>query len=71
MPYRVTYAIDYMDSNPVVKVFVDEWEALDYLSDAIDSRVGHIVQHAPYTISEDDYDSIVENEHALAKIERV
>lgn len=71
MPYRVTYAIDHLDPNPIVKEFEDEWEALDYLSDAIFQRVDYIVQHSPYSISESEYESIVETEQLLTRIERI
>ncbi len=71
MPYRVTYAIDYMDPEPTVKMFIDEWEAIDWLSDAMASRVDHIVQHSQYSLSEDDLSAIEETEASLARIERV
>lgn len=71
MPYRVTYAIDSLDPNPTVKTFDDEWEAHEYLSDAIASRIDYIVQHSPYSISEDEYDAISEMEHSLTRIEKV
>lgn len=71
MPYRVTYAIDSLDPNPTIRIFEDEWEAHEFLSDAIASRIDYIVQHSPYSISEDEYDAISEMEHSLARIERV
>jgi len=71
MPYRVTYAIDYLDPNPTVKLFEDEWEAHEWLSDAMASRVDYIVQHSQYSLSEDDLQAIEETEASLARIERV
>lgn len=71
MPYKVTYAIDSLDPNPTVKLFEDEWEALDWLSDAINDRVDYIVQHSPYSISDKEYESILEIEQSLTRIERV
>lgn len=71
MPYKVTYAIDSLDPNPLVKLFEDEWEALDWLSDAINDRAAYIVQHSPYSISDEEYESILETEQSLTSIERV
>lgn len=71
MPWKVTYAIDNLDPNPVVKVFEEEWEAQDYLNAEVYLRVGHIVEHSPYPVSDVDYEVISEIEYSLAKIERV
>jgi hypothetical protein len=71
MPYRVTYAIDYLDPNPLVKEFEDEWDASEWLLEEIQSRIDYQVQHSPYSLSEDEVDSLHENETSLASIERV
>ena len=31
MKYKVTYAIDSLDTQPVVKLFDEEYEAIEYL----------------------------------------
>ena len=71
MPYKVTYAIDSLDPNPLVKLFEDEWEAQEFLSDEIQSRVDYLVQHSIHSITESEYDSICEIEYSLARIERM
>lgn len=71
MPYRVTYAIDSLDPNPTVKTFEDEWEALDWVSDEINARASYIVEHSPYTISDEEYQHIIETEQNLTRIERI
>ena len=71
MPYRVTYAIDSLDPNPIVKDFEDEWDASEWLLEEIQSRIDYQVQHSPYSLSEDEVDSLHEIETSLARIERV
>jgi hypothetical protein len=71
MPYRVTYAIDSLDPNPIVKDFEDEWDASEWLLEEIQSRIDYQVQHSPYSLSEDDVDSLHGIETSLARIERV
>jgi hypothetical protein len=71
MPYRVTYAIDSLDPNPLVKEFEDEWDASEWLLEEIQSRIDYQIQHSPYPLSEDEVDSLHEIETSLASIERV
>lgn len=71
MPYRVTYAIDSLDPNPIVKDFEDEWDASEWLFEEIQSRIDYQVQHSPYSLSEDEVDSLHEIETSLARIERI
>ena len=71
MAYRVTYAIDSLDPSPTIRIFDDEWEALDWLSDEINARASYIVEHSPYAISDEDYQHIIEMEQSLTRIERV
>lgn len=66
----VTYAIDSLDPSPLVMSF-DTWdEAHDWLAHEIDERVRYIVEHSPYSVTEEEYDAIVESETVLAKVER-
>ena len=71
MNYKVTYAIDSLDSNPTIKIFEHEYEAEEWLHDEVQERVSYIVQHSPYTISEKEYQEIEENEYTLVRIEKL
>ena len=69
--YKVTYAIDYLDSNPIIEYF-DEWHDMqDYVQDEIQRRIDFTVQHSPFTISEEEYKEIEEYENSLIKIEEL
>ena len=71
MTYKVTYAIDYCDPNPTVDLFDTLWEAQEWLSDEVERRVDHIVQHSALPIREDELDEIRETELSLVIIEEV
>ncbi len=65
----VTYAIDSLDPSPLVMSF-DTWdEAHDWLAHEIDQRVQYIVDHSPYSVTEEEREEIVESETALARVE--
>ena len=69
--FKVTYAIDYGDSNPLVKTFDSFDEAQDFVSDEVQHRIDTAVQHSQYFITEEDYKHMEETEHSLCKIEEV
>ena len=71
MNYKVTYAIDSLDTNPVIKTFEHEYEAEEWLNDEVQRRMDYVVQHSPYTISEEEYREIEENEYTLVRIEKL
>ena len=71
MNYKVTYAIDSLDSNPTIKFFDSEYEAEEWLNDEVQHRIDYTVQHSPYTISEKEYQEIEEYEYSLVRIEKV
>ena len=71
MNYKVTYAIDWLDPNPTVKTFDEEYEALEWLENEVQERIDYTVQHSPYTISEEEYRDIEEYEYSLVRIEKV
>jgi hypothetical protein len=71
MNYRVTYAIDSLDPNPIVQEFETECEAVEFLSEEVNRRVEFIVAHTPYAIDESEFDAIVETEYNLARIDRL
>ena len=52
MTYKVTYAIDSLDTNPTTVIFEEEWEAIDWLDDEITRRIDYVVQHRAYSTSE-------------------
>ena len=63
MNYKVTYAIDSLDTNPVIKIFESEYEAEEWLENEVQERIDYTVQHSPYTISKKEYKEIEENEY--------
>jgi len=71
MNYKVTYAIDSLDTNPVIKTFEHEYEAEEWLHDEVQRRMDYVVQHSPYTISEKEYQEIEEYEYSLVRLEKV
>ena len=71
MKYKVTYAIDSLDTKPVVKLFDEEYEALEWMNDEIQRRIEYVVEHSQFSISEKEYQEIEENEHTLVRIEKL
>ena len=71
MTYKVTYAIDSLDPNPTVNLFDTMWEAEEWLSDEVERRIDHVVQHSALPIREDELDEIREIELSLVSIEEV
>ena len=71
MNYKVTYAIDSLDTNPTIKTFDEEYEALEWLENEVQERVDYTVQHSPFSISEKEYQEIEENEYTLVRIEKL
>jgi len=71
MKYKVTYAIDSLDTQPVVKLFDEEYEAEEWLHNEIQERMDYTVQHSPFSISEEEYQEIEEYEYSLVRIEKL
>jgi len=71
MTYKVTYAIDSLDTNPTTVTFAEEWEAIDWLEDEIARRIDYVVQHRAYSTSETELEELREVETSLARIEEV
>jgi hypothetical protein len=71
MNYKVTYAIDSLDTKPVIKIFESEYEAEEWLHNEVSERIDYTVQHSPYTISEEEYREIEEYEYSLVRIEKL
>lgn len=71
MNYKVIYAIDSLDTKPVIKTFDEEYEALEWLENEVQERIDYTVQHSPFSISEEEYQEIEENEYTLVRIEKL
>ena len=71
MKYKVTYAIDSLDTKPVIKLFESEYEAEEWMNDEIQRRISYVVEHSQFSISEKKYQEIEENEHTLVRIEKL
>lgn len=71
MNYKVTYAIDSLDTKPVIKLFESEYEAEEWMNDEIQRRIEYVVEHSPFSISEKEYKEIEENEYTLVRIEKL
>jgi hypothetical protein len=67
--YIVTQAVDSLDPSPERKVFLDEYEAQEYISESLMHRMDYIVQHSPYSISESEYEALQEQESELIRME--
>ena len=71
MNYKVTYASFPLDEKPVIKTFESEYEAEEWLHNEVSERIDYIVQHSQYTISEEEYYEIEQNEYSLVRIEKL
>ena len=71
MNYKVTYAIDSLDTKPVIKTFDEHYEMEEWIFDEVQRRMDYVVQHSPYTISEEEYQEIEEYEYQLVRIEEI
>ena len=63
--WLVTAAADSLDSSPEVIALATESEALDWINEAIDSRIEWQVQHSVYMLEESDLDHMRELESVL------
>ena len=71
MNYKVTYAIDSLDSKPTIKFFQNEFDAEQWINESVQQRMSFLIEHSPYTISEKEYKEIEENEYSLVRIEKL
>ena len=71
MNYKVTYASFPLDEKPVIKTFDEHYEMEEWIFDEVQRRMDYIVQHSPYTISEEEYREIEEYEYSLVRIEKL
>ena len=71
MNYKVTYAIDSLDTKPVTKTFDEHYDMEEWITEEVQHRIDYTVQHSPYTISEEEYKEIEEYEYSLVRIEEI
>ena len=69
--YKVTYAIDHLDNNPIIKKFDDFDEMEDWISEEVNNRVQWSADHRPYSISEEELKGIEEEEYSLITIQEI
>ena len=69
--WLVTEAVDSLDPRPDQYLYTTEQEALDHVSEGIQTRVDYIVQHSPHSISEDELQALEEQESELFRVEEV
>jgi len=69
--YKVTYAIDSLDTNPTIKIFDFHHEMEDWISEEVSCRVQWSVDHSPYSISEKELEELEELEYSLVRIEEI
>ena len=67
--WLVTAAVDSLDPNPEIIALATESEALDWVAEAIDSRIEWRVQHSAYTLEESELDAMREQESCLFTME--
>ena len=71
MKYKVTYAIDTLDTNPTIKTFEHEYEAEEWLHSEVDKRVNFTIEHCHYKLSDREIINIEEYEYSLVRIEKL
>jgi len=69
--YKVTYAIDHLDNNPIIKKFDDFDEMQDWISEEVNNRVQWSIDHSSYSISENERNSMEEIEYSLITIQEI
>lgn len=69
--YKVTYAVDSLDTNPTIKVFDCSYEAEDWIYQQVENAVSWQVEHSPYSISEDELEDLREIEFSNIKYEEI
>ena len=69
--WLVTESVDSMDPSPDEYLFTTEQEALDHISEGIQTRVDYLVQHSSHSISEDELEALREQEAQLFTVEEV
>lgn len=66
--WKVTYAVDSLDTQPDEAEFETEWEAIEFATEEMARRVDFQVQHSPYSMSEKEVRELEELESQLVRI---
>tara|TARA_E500000318_G_C3478019_1_gene179283 strand:- start:233 stop:487 length:255 start_codon:yes stop_codon:yes gene_type:complete len=66
--WKVYCSVDSLDPNPEVFTFDDRDMMDDFIYEEINRRVQFIVDHSPYTLSEENIEDIMANERLLINI---
>ena len=69
MNYKVIYPVDSLDTNPTIKIFNEEYEALEWVENEVQRRIDFIVQHSDFCLNDREYKAIEEYEYSLVTIE--
>ena len=69
--WLVTESGDSLDPSPDQYLFTTEQDALDHVSEGIETRVAYIVQHSPQSVSQDELEALREQEAQLFTVEEV
>jgi len=69
--YTVTIASDTLDPNPNIERFEEYWEAEEFIHEEVERRVNFLIEHSPYSISENEMDEMYETEYSLVRLEVV
>ena len=71
MNYKVTYAIDSLDTNPTIKIFDNHYDMEEWVHDEVQRRVEFQIEHNPFSVSEKEYREIEEYEYSLIRMEEI
>ena len=71
MNYKVTYASDYLDHNPIIKTFDSHYDMEEWVHDEVQRRIEFQIEHSPFSISEKEYREIEEYEYSLIRMEEI
>ena len=67
--YKLTLAIDSLDTNPEEIFFDSFYELQDYYYEEIERRVQFTVSHSPYSLTDQDIKELEEQEKQLKTFE--
>ena len=71
MNYKVTYAIDSLDTKPVIKIFESEYEAEEWIDSEVQRRIDFCIKHNPFLFDQRELDLMTEQEYSLVRIEEI
>ena len=69
--YQVTAAVAALDPNPTIKIFDDHYEMEEWIQEEMTHRMDWIVQHSPYSISEEEYAQLEQEEYTLFQCKEI